>query len=541
MMANQERLELVLQATDKASAQLQAVRKEIELARGSTDGTARSSLLAAQNQEKFGNNARRSAAAMSSIAFAAQSATLGTRGAVMAVGQLAEGAALTSMRFARFGPWIAAAVVAAGTLYSILDRINSKSAEITESSKYLLQNVPDEDVAAVFQNVRRAKEAAARAYDDALSNPLTTTHDQKKELKKSLDAAIELEKAWAARSRDVRMSAGRQAREDAKQERKRLDDEAKQQRKDAKEFHQRTIADLRDKRELVDMEVNGKSDYDVSARRIQLQRDAEIRGLEKYKLSAAERLELEKRIHGVHQAQANLLFQQTNSSIARLKAGALADVDDPRVSFDARMDLIAMERDAQIKAGMDVATATEISERKMRSLRIETARSTITYLKTIEDAMVGSSSKQIRAVGLLAQNIRRLYIGAEASLAAVESARAFGKVPGYLASHQYGSAALSGLAGLKLAAAAALGFRESLGGGGGGAGSGSGGGGATEASRFEPRAGSAGAGSGVTINLITRDPYGRESIQQTIYSLERAGVLKTPGIQVPTTNGLAAA
>lgn len=543
MMANQERLELVLQATDKASAQLQAVRKEIELARGSTDGTARSSLLAAQNQEKVGNQARRSAAAMSSIAFAAQNATLGTRGVAMAAGNLAEAAAMGSSRMAMWAPHIAAATIIGGTLLTIFQRMNSEAAQISKSTEFLLQNVEDDHVDTIFQKARQRREAAAASLAsltarDKLMGGASVVDEREEELR----VALAEEEKWAVKRRDVRIKAGRQARDDAKQERDRLRKEAEQQREDAIEFHRRTIADLRDKRELVGMEVSGRSDFDVAVRRIELQADAEIRGLEKYKLSASERLDLEQRIRDVHQAQANLLWQQTNTSIARARAEMLSGSEDPREAYAGRMELIMAEHDAMIKAGIDRATAEEITARKIRQLRLDTVRASIGYLKQLEDATISSGSKQIRAIGLLANTIRRLYIGAEASLAAVESARAFAKVPAFLAAQNYGGAALSALAGLKLAAAAALGFRESLGGGGGGgAGSGGGGGSATEASRFEPSAASAGVGSGVTINLITRDPYGRESIQQTIWSLERAGVLKTPGIQIPPTNGLVAA
>lgn len=538
MMANQERLELVLQATDKASAQLQAVRKEIELARGSTDGTARSTLLAAQNQEKHGNQARRSAAAMSSIAFAAQSATLGTRGTVMAAGQLAEASALGSARMAMWAPHIAAATVVAGTLFSIFQRMNREVTAISDSSKNLLSSIDETQIETVWQRARKAREdattAAANARPESMKEVVEGTPEQK-----ALEAAIAWEVEVGRRRRDIRVANGRKLNEDAKQERDRLRDQAIEDRKEALEFYRRTLADLRDQRHVAAMQVAGESDVAVGLLRIEQQSAAEIRALDKYKLEAGERLELEYRIRQVHDEQFKLLAQQAGAANRRTHAGMLGESEDPREAFEGRMELIRLERDTQIKAGMDVALADEIAERKRRALRLETARSTIGYLKTIEDATMGSSNKQVRAIGMLANGIRRLHIGAEASLAAVESARAFGKVPGYLASHQYGSAALSALAGAKLAAAAALGFRESLGGGGsGGAGSGGGGGSATEASRFEPSAASAGVGSGVTINLITRDPYGRESIQQTLFSLERAGVLKTPAIEIPPTNGL---
>lgn len=91
------------------------------------------------------------------------------------------------------------------------------------------------------------------------------------------------------------------------------------------------------------------------------------------------------------------------------------------------------------------------------------------------------------------------------------------------------------------AAAAVLAARKvaSLGGLGGVAGAGGAAGGAAGATSpvFQPA--SQGAGSGnVVINLITRDPYGREQIAQTIYELRRAGIINRP---IPTTSGLALA
>ncbi|MEX1185323.1 MAG: hypothetical protein WEA80_01880 [Gemmatimonadaceae bacterium] len=541
MIANQERLELVLQATDKASAQLQAVRKEIELARGSTDGTARSSMLVAQNQEKVGNQARRSAAAMSSIAFAAQNATLGTRGAVMAAGNLASAAAVGSARMAMWSPHIAAAVIVAGTLFTIFQKMNREVTGISEASKNMLSSFEDSAIDAVFQKAREQREAATIAAANSKPRSAKEVVEGTPE-QRALQAAIEWEIEVGRRRRDIRLANTRKLRADATEEAKRQEKEAEEQRKEALEFQGRTLIELRERRHLAAMQVGGASDVDIALHRIEQQSAAEIRALDKYKLAAGERLELEYRIREVHNEQFKILASQAGAANRRTHAGMEAESEDPREAFQGRMELIRLERDARIAAGIDVATADAIAERQRRALRLETARAAIGYLKQIEDATLGSSNKQIRAIGMLANTVRRLHIGAEASLAAVESARAFGKVPGYLASHQYGSAALSALAGLKLAAAAALGFRESLGGGGGGgAGSGGGGGSASEASRFEPSAGSSGAGSGITINLITRDPYGRESIQQTLYSLERAGVLKTPAIQIPPTTGIRAA
>jgi hypothetical protein len=83
---------------------------------------------------------------------------------------------------------------------------------------------------------------------------------------------------------------------------------------------------------------------------------------------------------------------------------------------------------------------------------------------------------------------------------------------------------LHGASAVQFGAAAALGARESLGGGGTGGGASSGGGGGS--STFTPN--QQPAGGTTVINLITKDPYGKESINQVSYQLQRNGTLNVP-------------
>jgi hypothetical protein len=54
---------------------------------------------------------------------------------------------------------------------------------------------------------------------------------------------------------------------------------------------------------------------------------------------------------------------------------------------------------------------------------------------------------------------------------------------------------------------------------------------------FEPRTASQGAGM-VNITLITRNPFGRDSIQNVAWELNRSGILNRPPIEIPPTTGL---
>lgn len=74
--------------------------------------------------------------------------------------------------------------------------------------------------------------------------------------------------------------------------------------------------------------------------------------------------------------------------------------------------------------------------------------------------------------------------------------------------------------------------------GGGGSGGAGGGYGSSSQGTFTPATNDSSAGGGVTLNLITRNPYGRDSIQQTLFEIDRAGILKRQGINIPPTSGI---
>src|SRR3954471_108216 len=141
MIANEERLALVLEANDKASAILSRVRKEIEATKGSTRGL---------NQETdaydvSGNKIRKGALAFGAVARAADEAKLGTQGAVHAASELAETLALVT-RSAKFAGWatgIGAAVAILGTFLSLLQ---DTSKEIDKASPAMERLLGDVDI-----------------------------------------------------------------------------------------------------------------------------------------------------------------------------------------------------------------------------------------------------------------------------------------------------------------------------------------------------------------------------------------------------------
>lgn len=230
-------------------------------------------------------------------------------------------------------------------------------------------------------------------------------------------------------------------------------------------------------------------------------------------------------------------------AMQRVRGRAQADIDsgDPMRGYEGARKQIELDAAAELDAAkgnesaiLEIKTRTED---KLAALRKRSLRDTISNLKAIYDATRNSSNAQLKAVGTAANALRRLSIGAEAALAAVESKRNFAKIPEFLSKKDPMGAAFAFAAGTQLAAAAAFGLQESLGGGGSGGG-GSGGGGSIggEQGTFTPDRGGGGSG-GVTLHLYTSDPYNPENIKRVIYEIDRSNMLKKP-IFLPPTTGL---
>jgi hypothetical protein len=535
VIANEERIALILEANDKATAHLQRIRKEIEATRGSA---AASGQQQAKDSAQVEFNSRRSAMAMSSIAFAAQNATMGTRGVVIATGQLVETAAQSSRHLATWAPHIAAATIIAGTLLTLFQRMRQETGRISESQKRLLGNFEDSQIEAVYQRARQRKEDAAAAFRDAPSILMLPGEEQtnavrtRDRLEAELNNAIAWEEEAFRRLTDVRRDAGRRTRDEAAEEAKRTAKEARDQARQDEKARGQMLFDLRNQAAVAWSQANG-NELRAEQLRIEQAHQARLRQIAELKtLTEQQRDELRVDASAVRDADIEAGRRRRRMASEEVDRRVRSEGDDIRDAFAARMEMIEAERQARLQAGIDVAVADREAEHKKNQLRREALRATVMHLKQIEDATIHSRHSQIRAIGVLAQTLRRLQIGAEASMAAVESARAFGKVPAYLAAHDYRGAALSAMAGVKLAAAAALGFREAGGGGSGGSGGGGSGPGATGVERFEPR-GAAGSG-GIHLTIITRDGSGRERIQQTLHDLHRGQVLKLPAMDLRT-------
>lgn len=229
-------------------------------------------------------------------------------------------------------------------------------------------------------------------------------------------------------------------------------------------------------------------------------------------------------------AIANTAYRRSTADVLAGMSNKAGDV------YQEKEDSIKEQADIDRKKGYNEEDITARTQARIRALRKETAKAAMDDATQITSVLIASGNRQIKAVGHAADTVRRLVIGAQAAHAGVESAIEAGKALGSLATGDFRGAALHAASALSLAKAAALGAQESLGGGNAGGG-GSAGGGNGGNGTFSPRTGTEGQG-GITINLLTQDPYGRRNIQQVMYEINRAEILGRPPIQVPPTTGV---
>jgi hypothetical protein len=274
---------------------------------------------------------------------------------------------------------------------------------------------------------------------------------------------------------------------------------------------------------------------------IQDQYQEEVRNIETLTLRDGDREKIMTALNDQREYGLQLLDREIEMTNRQAHAEMQQLSDNANDQLQVRLEQIEIEKEAQIAAGVAVATATEAAERKKRQLYAETARQASQNAVSIIGVLESTNNKALKAVGTFGENLRRVVIGAEAARALVRSAVEGAEAIASLATGDFRGAALHGSAALEFGAAAALGARESLGGGGGGGGGAGGGGGSS--STFSPSSQANGGGATV-INLYTTDPYGRESILRVSYLLQRAGILNVPihptsslGAVVNTING----
>lgn len=270
--------------------------------------------------------------------------------------------------------------------------------------------------------------------------------------------------------------------------------------------------------------------------------EAQIHALERSGLEASDMKAKQDRITEAYTLQVQLLQQQHDIQTRRQRAQNDVDSAGTRLigpgnvgeELRAKLEAIETARVAAIKAGEDEVEANRTAEIAKRKLLRDTIDQAKQNYKTMEDVLLASNSRQVKAVGHAVQTIRRLEIGVEGSKAAVMALREGAEA---LASFAHGDFAGGGLhlaSAAQFAATAALAAQESL--GGGRSVSGGGGGGTTGTSTFEPR--NNGGGGSQSIILITKDPYGREQMQRVMWELDRAGQMKRPPVEIPPTSGI---
>lgn len=511
---------------------------------------------------------RTAANAMSTLSFSAAGFTAGGTAAIMAAGNLATSLAMlsSSARLAAGATGIGAIAIVLGTVIGLMRTTKAEAADMSGTLDLIRSIGSGAEAAAVSRTIDQQLADARKKLTEfdretASRGSIPVSGDVVGAAKQPMDvltvrkerALIESEvlgltKASADAYKnyvDTLGQAGQRAGEKWTSEAKAQAERLKHQREADAERAIALQIQLTD--QMVDITLSGQNRQEAlanhQAEKEFQQREREIQKLDVSEnektqlLDAAYRIRIRKQEDN-HATQ--LALEEGYRRGNRMLAAQTGTVSD---RFASRMEEIEAEAAEDLKRSNNAVDVEQNKQLKIRKLQRDALTGTIRDLKTIEDATINSKNRQIRAIGIAAQTLRRLEVGAEAARALVESARAFGKVPGYLAAHQYGSAALSAASGVQLAAAAALGFREAGTGGGGSGGGGGAAGGGGERGTFEPRTSSTRDGGPVVINLITRDPYGRESIQSVMYEINRAGILGRGPIEfpIPATTGVRSA
>lgn len=637
MIANEERLALVLEANDRATATLQKVRKELELTGASVQRGRRGTGELGQAFDRVGSSGHSSllktSRAMQSIAYAADEAKLGTMGASRAMGQLAEGLASASgsTLFIGLASGIGAAVLAATTLYSLLQD-SAEQMKPTEAYLRHLANISVTTAKAELENARKARDAAREQFtreassgylervkrvgegktpaerlsllrqggtradlmdkadanyqaalekvlliDKGERNHLSTLRLQFDQTTKQgrLEAEISRAKLEGIRRHAGQLSVETAAADGAlKMETLRIEASARRLDINGKEIPL-SAAEIRMQATLVG-QAREKRDLAVAiATATQLERDTKALNASQSRLDAlGDELNVTSSIERQHNAilrqysaesdalgpiqtlneyqleqlrqmgvirEGNLKLLEREfllrGTLSVLERGSRSE--NVGESYSAQMKLIEAQRLEDIKKnGYTEVEATARAEEKKRQLRKQTTEQTKRDFRTVEDVLLASNSRQIKAVGHAVQTIRRLEIGVEGSKAAVKALREGAESLASFAMGDFRGGALHLASAAQFAAVAALAAQESLGGGSSAGGGGGGGGGTSGAGTFEPRSSTEGQGA-LVLNVYSQNPYGAEQIQSVQYLLNRAEILKRPAaIQIAPTNGL---
>lgn len=509
MIANEERLALVLEANDKASAILSRVRKEIEATKGSTRGL---------NQETDaydvgGNKIRKGALAFGAVARAAEEAKLGTQGAVHAASELAETLALVT-RSAKFAGWatgIGAAVAILGTFLSLLQDTDKEIDKVSPAFERLLGDADIKTTEIYIAGIRRRMAA--------------------------LSDEIEKNDASIGEKINRRMSGDLSSKEGREEFRTGNDPAQAKRVRDLQQSEQDLAAALEklsDLRRAARQKDSADAKSDADQLRAQAKKDGQS-ALDLYVKLANDRQIALLRVRGASDAEIQKLqarIEETEQEVAINKLVFLENAENRRSELiqNARQALAA--RIAEIEDKTEQDAASKRIDANERRLDKEEALEAASLRK--KQAIVGSLvHSAIAAQGPLMKQLKRLALepiaGELEGVAIREAVKAVTSWPNPIAMAKHAAGAALAIAGAREIYALA-------GGGGGKGGFGGGGGSASGAGTFEPR--DNGQGGSQSIYLITQDPYGRNQMQRVQWELDRAGVMKRPPIQIPPTTGI---
>lgn len=507
MIANEERLALVLEANDRATAVLQKVRKEIEATRGSTRGLNSET----EAYDVSGNKVRKGALAFGAVAQAANEAKLGTMGAVHAASNLAETLALVT-RSAKFASWatgIGAAVAILGTFYTLLQDTNK---EIDKASPAMERLLGDVDVKQAEALIAGLHQKMGRLTAEIEANDASLGQKIKRRLTGDL-------------STDEGREGVRSGNDKEQAQRVRDLLQAEQDYKAAQE----KLADLRRSGRNSERD---KAKAEAERLRDQAKKDGETANDLYFKLSndrVASELRAGGRLEEAQKGQVEI--DRVNQELAIQKL---------LISENEKNDLIEKARLASAArlAEIDAQTANEAARQRLdfadRVRALEEAKEQVSLKR--KQQIVGSLIHgAIAAQGPLMKQLKRLALEPVAAelegLAIREGVKVITSWPNAAAMAKHAAGAALAIAGAREVYALAGGGGSGKGGGGG-----SGGGDASGAGTFQPR--DDGQRGTAVINLYTTNPYGREQIQQVKFELDRAGVMKRPGVEIAPTTGI---
>jgi hypothetical protein len=441
----------------------------------------------AQSFDPVNNKARTAANAMSTLGFAAAGLTAGGAGTVIAMGNLAGSLAhlSSSARVVAGASGIGAIVTVAATLIPILMKMGDETERISGGFRRAFGGADAAGSALFLKLAQARRQAAEQAYENAptytMGGDVVAIAKERAARKKARDEAVLDEQAAIAADLSAKSAARDKDREDARRAiEQRVQDEIRA-REMGEQMRGRTIQ----------LGLERTSPELAAVTGIQMEQAARDAAIDKLEISEDER------------------------NRRKIESARLAEAEITKVYSD--------EADKRIAKADEEARRQDSVDKAKAKKRLETTKANVHAIVMTE--------------GSVLQTMKRLALEPIVSrlegLAAQQAVEVLTSWPNFAAMAAHGAAAAAATA----AAREVAGWAGSSSRSGGSAGSGGGGSGAGS---FEPRSSTEGQGS-VTIQLYTQNPYGVEQMQQVQYLLERAGIMKRPGVQIPPTSGLIAA